>query len=428
MTTVENSAGEIRLSVEQQARVASNLGLVALHIRRNVRNLGGRRCDRDYDDLFQEGVMGLMAAARSFDPARGIPFAAFALPRIHTAVSTALYENESLVRRPRRRKRKRKGAPVGAAGDSEHSSSPSTASGASDPGEPKDDRPRVGGLEIDPPARTVHADDPGMTLGDRIREKYDRALELASRRSLRRRGMRADRARLVQLIVDERLTVAEESERRALRQIARDTQSSYSRVLQCEQRLHAELRRVLAGDLEFRRLRAAARCSREGHHTALDGDMQRELVGLAAEEFWRKLNLHSPRARRDILAELAGDEPIDATGSELERAVKTRVMRLDSAARDAWLLRVSDETARRDPSPRESPVAVESPGAPESPIAQPHEPAPRPETADQSATRQRPRRRSKARQRAASLSTQVQRGRHEPVEQRAAEQQSEPCP
>lgn len=41
------------------------------------------------DDLFQEGCLGLLDAAKTFDPARGVPFKAYARKRIRWAVSKA---------------------------------------------------------------------------------------------------------------------------------------------------------------------------------------------------------------------------------------------------------------------------------------------------------------------------------------------------
>ena len=41
------------------------------------------------DDLFQEGCIGLVDAARTFDPARGVPFKAYARKRIRWAISKA---------------------------------------------------------------------------------------------------------------------------------------------------------------------------------------------------------------------------------------------------------------------------------------------------------------------------------------------------
>ncbi len=48
-------------------------------------------CDRE--DLESSGMVGLIEAARQFDPGRGVPFTAFALPRIRGAVFDELRRN-----------------------------------------------------------------------------------------------------------------------------------------------------------------------------------------------------------------------------------------------------------------------------------------------------------------------------------------------
>ena len=98
------------LTDDQRRLVRDNLGLVGVHLRRHVRGLDAPRRHREWEDLFQEGCLGLMRAAVAFDPARGIPFAAFALPRIHNAVSCALEEKFSMFASPKRRRRRPGGA------------------------------------------------------------------------------------------------------------------------------------------------------------------------------------------------------------------------------------------------------------------------------------------------------------------------------
>jgi RNA polymerase sigma factor for flagellar operon FliA len=54
-------------------------------LRRVVRQtIGQRRVDTD--DAFQNGYLGLHAAARAFDESRGVPFEAFAAPRVRGAI------------------------------------------------------------------------------------------------------------------------------------------------------------------------------------------------------------------------------------------------------------------------------------------------------------------------------------------------------
>lgn len=54
------------------------------------------------EDLVQVGAVGLVAAARRFDTARRVPFAAYALPTIEGEVRRHLRDRASTVRVPRR--------------------------------------------------------------------------------------------------------------------------------------------------------------------------------------------------------------------------------------------------------------------------------------------------------------------------------------
>ncbi len=265
------------------------MGLVGLHIRRCVRNTAVGKSDRDYDDLFQEGCIGLIQSARKFDPQAGIPFAAFALPRIHTAVSAALLRDESLIRVPRKRKRRNE---------------PGEGGSAMVAVAPVREKPKVYSLDVDP--RLGEMNDPGesdesRTIGDRLREKYEQAVEVATRIVTRRKATRNDRGELIERIIQQRLLVPEEDAKTALRQIARDTNSSYSRVLQCERRIQTAMRRALTGDLEFRQLQESARRSEVGANQQIDRELEKRLREDAAESCWRRLtSLKRPARKRFI--------------------------------------------------------------------------------------------------------------------------------
>ncbi len=105
-------------------------------------------------------------------------------------------------------------------------------------------------------------------------------------------------------MVDDRLLIPDDEHKTPLRQIARETESSYARVADCEKRLIAEIARLLGRDRECQRLRAHARNSDHGMATRLDETssdaqfalrMQDALSALPAAEaaiaLWRVLKL-----------------------------------------------------------------------------------------------------------------------------------------
>jgi RNA polymerase sigma factor FliA len=73
-----------------------HLELVEVAARKILRSLGGYR---DLDSLRSFGQEGLLVAARRFDPARGIPFRAFAAYRVRGAIIDGIRKDSSLPRR-----------------------------------------------------------------------------------------------------------------------------------------------------------------------------------------------------------------------------------------------------------------------------------------------------------------------------------------
>ena len=61
-----------------------------------------RGCGEPFDDLVQVGSVGLVAAARRFDPSRGIQFAAYAAPTVEGELRRYLRDRASTIRVPRR--------------------------------------------------------------------------------------------------------------------------------------------------------------------------------------------------------------------------------------------------------------------------------------------------------------------------------------
>ena len=256
--------GEGALTEEQRQRVRENLGLEAVHLRRHESNLAQPRRDREWDDLFQEGCLGLVQAAVTFDPGRGIPFAAYALARIHGAVSKALHTRFSTVRIPPPRRSTR----------------------AADTRLDAGHNPRPGVVQLGDeaarrlPERRAAAHDPGCseTIGTRLRAKYERALRVAGTRLARGVSTRGDRDRLIAVLIEQRLLVPAEEARTPLRQIARETCSSYARVAQCEKQLAAAVRAELEVDPEFVALRAWSRAESAGVDLVVDEECEQQLV------------------------------------------------------------------------------------------------------------------------------------------------------
>jgi RNA polymerase sigma factor for flagellar operon FliA len=96
MTTPEPRTKAPADSPEVHDRVNEGLELVAILARQMRRRLGS---SLDVDDLMSIGREGLLAAARSFDPERGVPFRRWANLRIRGFMIDAVRSNGGLPRR-----------------------------------------------------------------------------------------------------------------------------------------------------------------------------------------------------------------------------------------------------------------------------------------------------------------------------------------
>ena len=236
-----------RLTPDQARLVRDNIGLVRLHVQRRVMPAGARpRRNREYDDLIQEGCLGLITAAQRFRPHRGIPFAAFALSRIRQAVSAALQQQFATLSSARQCKASDSSAAVPACPrvislDDKvvRACSPVAESWVMNSG------------DSDSPARE--------TIGERLGEHCTRAIRAAAEHDAARVHQRSDRAALVRSIIDERILEPDEASRPTLRTLARRMNSSFGRVTQCEQKLLNTARARLERDEAFQSLRTAAR-------------------------------------------------------------------------------------------------------------------------------------------------------------------------
>jgi RNA polymerase sigma factor (sigma-70 family) len=83
---------------------AGFVAYIAREIHRELDHTGSRRGDFEEKELVQEGWLGLLAAARRFDPERGIKFSTFAAYRISGAILDYL-SRAPMIRLPRARRR-----------------------------------------------------------------------------------------------------------------------------------------------------------------------------------------------------------------------------------------------------------------------------------------------------------------------------------
>ncbi len=307
----------VSLSEEQRQWVRDNIGLVGVHLRRYVANASRQRCDRERADLFQEGCLGLIRAAIEFRPQRGIPFAAFALPRIHYAVSQALWRMS--------------GAPT-----------PSPTARSTRVGGKKRRRRsnpnRDADVAIDPDGSPCPADPrthpdavptAPETIGQRLRDKYERAVGSAALAAAARTSTRGDRAQLVRILTEERYLIPQEESRRPLRQIAKDTRSSYARVAECDAQLREAVREALDSDPEFRKLQRLARRNPHGIEAAVDDRVEQDLAQASADEFLRRFRGAGRASRSEMLRQV-----LDVSPEALAELVRRRFATLPPLARE----------------------------------------------------------------------------------------------
>lgn len=321
-----------KLDESRKQRVRDNMGLVATHLSRNVRGLSGRGRPEAWDELFQEGCLGLIRAAKEFDERRGIPFAAFALPRIHRAVSKALHGKGAVIDPLRKRGR---------------------FAGAQDRHNPFSRTESLSALRTErmslksrrPPDAGAHpGDEAGDTVGARLRRKHDRAVQAAATAIGASAPALGDRRKIIRLITRDRLLVPDEASRSSLRAIADKTKSSFGRVVDCERRLVAAVRTELENDPEFVRLRRLAGTSVAGAELLVDQDVDRELAHAAADTFVARFREASRKDRARMIAEL-----LDVHGGDLVPWIRGRFSTMPDEKRELIVrrtLRVPAETPR----------------------------------------------------------------------------------
>ena len=255
------------LTPEQQSLVAANIGLVGVHLRNRVPTPRQPTRQREYEDLFQEGCVALVRAASTYNANRHGPFAAYALPRIRGAIHAALHEYFATIRVParicKRAKRNR---------DDKH-------------------HPALNGvqeltLEV---ARRLTAAMPvgpgGETIRHAVRQRYERAvgLALADLQTRSRRGRNP--VPIMRRLAAERLLIAYEDERTALRQIARESGISCGRVSAYERQLADTVREHFAADPQLPLLTAFACEDAQSYSGVVDAQRRHLLMQAELDAF-----------------------------------------------------------------------------------------------------------------------------------------------
>lgn len=80
----------------KQELVLNNMGLVGHTLKKYF-----KFSSEDYDEYFQEGLLGLVLAANSYDDSKGFQFSTYACRCIYFQVLNHIYDREKLIRVPR---------------------------------------------------------------------------------------------------------------------------------------------------------------------------------------------------------------------------------------------------------------------------------------------------------------------------------------
>lgn len=236
------------LSNAQRDLVESHLPLVQHTLNRH-RHLV--RTGRDAAELFQEGCLALIESVRNHDVQRHGHFAAFAMARIHFALSKFVHENDSAVRVPfitqrRQRAAGRNGRP------NAHRGMP---------------LPVVQRLtEAATPARNGAAPGrpPSVPIGELIRDRLEAAMTRVIADMKTSPRCAAGTREVVELCARERWRIPEPESRTSIRKLAKALNCSVGRITHCEERFRRRMNEALPGDPTYRTLRDWARCSRRG--------------------------------------------------------------------------------------------------------------------------------------------------------------------
>ncbi len=302
---------EEKLTAAQRRLVSNNLGLIGVHIKRHVCGLRFPHFDREWDDLFQEGCLGLIDAAKRYSQSRNMTFATFALPRIRNAVNKALNYRFNTIYIPHKKLLTQPQAIVFQTPIPEKTTMNSEEALAT--------------LTTSPPVFTT-----AQTIGDRIRQRYESAVHKATDWMMRLKTSRDDRRRLIDTIIEHRLLIPNEENKTPLRQIARETNSSYSRVSQCEKQMIKKIHDILAEDFEFVAMDRYARKKRLGMDHPVDEALDCNLRQASSDEMLRRYRKANPQGQASLMWRV-----METDTKQAERMLRDRFTQLEPGARRA---------------------------------------------------------------------------------------------
>lgn len=255
------------LTAKQQQLVVRHMGLVKMHVRRQLRRLVPETAAHHRKDLLQVGFFGLMQAASRYRPDRYGPFIAYAIPHVRGAICKYLAAQMDGLAVPNRATRKifaqRK-----------------QAARQAPPGPPPmpsfhkleefqgliDDQvyrayvrhqaaqscdvfagPDAQGADVgDCEALDECIDEPAAQLTLQIRRRYEQAVRWAADQLKSATNCRPDRAALVEACAQERLLVPDPRYRTPKRVLTRRFACSLGRLHKCEWRLRQLIRQYLS--------------------------------------------------------------------------------------------------------------------------------------------------------------------------------------
>lgn len=301
------------LNEDQSRLVESNIGLVYVHLKHFVPPDRFPWSVREKEDLVQEGTLGLIRAAQDFNPLGKIPFPAFALPRIHTAVRKAML--------------RRFGKPTDSAGVAGRVLVNSNRLHDVTQG----DLDRDIGHGLLDELGDMRPECEG-TIGSRLREKYERAVQRAVKSTLEDATRKGRDASLLEAVARERFLVPDSEDRTPFRAMARERKVSFARVRQVVETLREAIRRNLESDPEFDELMRAAKTEPRGHRERLSQEFEHKLARLSAAELLSRL-LRSSDSQRGRLA----GELLQCGGAELRTTLFFEIQKLSSSIREELL-------------------------------------------------------------------------------------------